>query len=184
MRAAKTDQTWRTPRLIWVFIGRTGHFVDFVVLWLIYSKPCPRTAQFGHEIKNCADPLHCGDDDEVKTCCASLSMSYPSLLCCISKISCVIISHSYVSFLHHFICNINIEGKNGTSFFFCRKSILFQYKTDGILHVTVLWRICYNVFFPCELKTTSLRITVQQASSPSCGKFQSKPLNCQRFLLF
>ena len=24
------------PRLIWVFAGRTGHFVGFVVRWLIY----------------------------------------------------------------------------------------------------------------------------------------------------
>ena len=30
----KTDQIWWMPRLIWVFAGRTGHFVGFVVLWL------------------------------------------------------------------------------------------------------------------------------------------------------
>ena len=34
MRTAKTDQTLRMPRLIWVFAGHTGHFVGFVVLWL------------------------------------------------------------------------------------------------------------------------------------------------------
>ena len=33
---AKTDQTGRMPRLIWVFTGRTGHFVGFVVQRLIY----------------------------------------------------------------------------------------------------------------------------------------------------
>ena len=32
---AKTDQTGRMPRLIWVFAGRTGRFVGFVMLWLI-----------------------------------------------------------------------------------------------------------------------------------------------------
>ena len=30
-----SDQTWRMPRLIWVFAGRTLHFVCFVVLRLI-----------------------------------------------------------------------------------------------------------------------------------------------------
>ena len=30
-----SDQTGRTPRLIWVFTGRTDHFVCFVVRWLI-----------------------------------------------------------------------------------------------------------------------------------------------------
>ena len=31
---ADTDQTGRMPRLIWVFTGRTGHFVGFVLRWL------------------------------------------------------------------------------------------------------------------------------------------------------
>ena len=35
MRTAKTDQTGRRPRLIWVFAGRTGHFVGFVMRRLI-----------------------------------------------------------------------------------------------------------------------------------------------------
>ena len=30
-----SDQTGWMPRLIWVFAGRTGHFVDFVLRWLI-----------------------------------------------------------------------------------------------------------------------------------------------------
>ena len=30
-----SDQTGRIPRLIWVFAGRTGHFVGFVMLQLI-----------------------------------------------------------------------------------------------------------------------------------------------------
>ena len=34
MRTAKTDHTGRMPRLIWVFAGRTCHFVGFVVLQL------------------------------------------------------------------------------------------------------------------------------------------------------
>ena len=29
-----SDQTGRMPSLIWVFAGRTGHFVTFVMLWL------------------------------------------------------------------------------------------------------------------------------------------------------
>ena len=31
-----SDQTWRMPRLIWVFAGRTSHFVGFVMRRLIY----------------------------------------------------------------------------------------------------------------------------------------------------
>ena len=30
-----SDQTLRMPRLIWVFAGHTGHFVGFVLQWLI-----------------------------------------------------------------------------------------------------------------------------------------------------
>ena len=38
MRTVKTlDQTGRMPRLIRVFAGRTGHFVGFVVLRLIFT---------------------------------------------------------------------------------------------------------------------------------------------------
>ena len=36
MQTAKTDQTVRMPRLIRVFDGCTGHFVGFVMLWLIF----------------------------------------------------------------------------------------------------------------------------------------------------
>ena len=35
---AKTDQTGRMLRLIWVFSGHTGHFVGFVVLRLIWFQ--------------------------------------------------------------------------------------------------------------------------------------------------
>ena len=35
MQTAKTDQSGRMPRLIWVFAGHTCHFVGFVVLRLI-----------------------------------------------------------------------------------------------------------------------------------------------------
>ena len=35
MRTAKTDQMGRMPRLIWVFAGRTCHFVGFVMKRLI-----------------------------------------------------------------------------------------------------------------------------------------------------
>ena len=31
-----SDQTGWMPRLIWVFTGRTGHFVGFGLLWLIF----------------------------------------------------------------------------------------------------------------------------------------------------
>ena len=34
-RKAKTDQTGWMPRWIWIFAGRTGHFVGFVMLRLI-----------------------------------------------------------------------------------------------------------------------------------------------------
>ena len=33
-----SDQTGRMPRLIWVFAGRTGHFVGFVMRWLIWQS--------------------------------------------------------------------------------------------------------------------------------------------------
>ena len=35
-RSGKTDQTGQMPRLIWVFTGRTDHFVGFVLLQLNY----------------------------------------------------------------------------------------------------------------------------------------------------
>ena len=37
LRTAKTDQTGRMPRLIWVFAGRTSHFVGFVFLRLVFD---------------------------------------------------------------------------------------------------------------------------------------------------
>ena len=37
-RTAKNDQTGWMPRLIWVFTGRTGHIVGFVMFWLKYEK--------------------------------------------------------------------------------------------------------------------------------------------------
>ena len=37
MRTAKTDQTGRMHRLICVFTGRNGHFVDFVMWRLMYT---------------------------------------------------------------------------------------------------------------------------------------------------
>ena len=36
MHSEDSDHTERMPRLIWVFAGRTCHFVDFVVHWLKY----------------------------------------------------------------------------------------------------------------------------------------------------
>ena len=36
MWTAKTDQTGQMPRLIRVFVGHKGHFVGFVMRWLIY----------------------------------------------------------------------------------------------------------------------------------------------------
>ena len=39
-----SDQTGRTPRLIWVFAGRTGHFVGFVMRWLKYHFDIISTA--------------------------------------------------------------------------------------------------------------------------------------------
>ena len=34
--SADSDQTGRMPRLIWVFAGRTDHFVGFVMPWLYF----------------------------------------------------------------------------------------------------------------------------------------------------
>ena len=38
MGTEKTDQTGRMPSLIWVFDGRTGHFVGFVMLRLFLIR--------------------------------------------------------------------------------------------------------------------------------------------------
>ena len=38
-----SDQTRRMSRLIWVFAGRTGHCVGFVVWWLKYGEGCDET---------------------------------------------------------------------------------------------------------------------------------------------
>ena len=35
MQTEKTDQTGQMPRLIWIFAGRTGHFVSLVMRWLV-----------------------------------------------------------------------------------------------------------------------------------------------------
>ena len=35
MQTEKTDQTGQMPRLIWVFAGRIGLFVSFVMRWLV-----------------------------------------------------------------------------------------------------------------------------------------------------
>ena len=35
MRTVKADQTGQMPKLIWVFAGRKGHFVGFVMRQLI-----------------------------------------------------------------------------------------------------------------------------------------------------
>ena len=37
------DQTGRMPRLIWVFAGRTCHFVGFIMRWLIWTA----SSEFG-----------------------------------------------------------------------------------------------------------------------------------------
>ena len=46
-----SDQTRRMPRLIWIFAGRKGHFVGFVMRRLIFKvypkhKPCTALCQF------------------------------------------------------------------------------------------------------------------------------------------
>ena len=33
-----SDQTGQMPRLTWVFAGRTGHFIGFVMLWLKFEQ--------------------------------------------------------------------------------------------------------------------------------------------------
>ena len=41
-----SDQTWRMPRLILVFAGRTGHFVGYVMRWLKYYVCLGHVAMF------------------------------------------------------------------------------------------------------------------------------------------
>ena len=54
MWSSKTDQTERMPRLIWVFAGRTGHFVGFVMLWLIVKSKLSHRSLFIHvQISDC-----------------------------------------------------------------------------------------------------------------------------------
>ena len=43
-----SDQTGQMPRLIWVFAGRTCHFVGFVMRQLIYSKQAQSLAILNH----------------------------------------------------------------------------------------------------------------------------------------
>ena len=45
MRTAKTDQTGRMPRLIWVFAGCRSHFIGFIVLQLICCEVTHSSAQ-------------------------------------------------------------------------------------------------------------------------------------------
>ena len=49
MRKVKTDQTGRIPRLIWIFTGRMGHFVGFVIRRLKWDQIIwtPETSIFG-----------------------------------------------------------------------------------------------------------------------------------------
>ena len=42
-----SDQTWRMPRLIWVFAWRTCHFVGFVTMRLKYEVLSPFAIFFG-----------------------------------------------------------------------------------------------------------------------------------------
>ena len=44
-----SDQTGRMPRLIWVFAGRTCHFVGFALRWLNYHQRTPQCAQYFRE---------------------------------------------------------------------------------------------------------------------------------------
>ena len=60
-----SDQTGKMPRLIWVFAGRTGHLVGFVVLQLNIVR-----------IKNNADP----DQTRLKCSCFCRAVSLESIL--------------------------------------------------------------------------------------------------------
>ena len=53
-RTAKTDQTARMSMLLWVIVGRTGHFVAFVMRWLIskWSMPTPKNKFDLSHLKN------------------------------------------------------------------------------------------------------------------------------------
>ena len=45
-----SDQTGQMPRLIWVFAGRTCHFIGFVMTRLIWARPCEMgTYQIGKQ---------------------------------------------------------------------------------------------------------------------------------------
>ena len=58
-----SDQTGRMPRLIWVFAGRTCHFVGFVMRWLIYPIEIKTNSEKGilwkqENLTRCTDPFH------------------------------------------------------------------------------------------------------------------------------
>ena len=68
-RTAKTDQTGRMPRLIWVFAGRTCLIVGFVVTWLRYQYIMLLVSGCQLLVKGCAQVLVnlCGQSLHRKT---------------------------------------------------------------------------------------------------------------------
>ena len=53
-----SDQTGRMPRLIWVFAGRTCHFVGFVMRWLTLQYYCLNAVMSRSMTKLTKWPVH------------------------------------------------------------------------------------------------------------------------------
>ena len=61
-----SDQTWRMPRLIWVFAGRTCHFVGFVMRRLKYFNVSSAPTNCVDKVSQCSNQVYrdaiCQDD--------------------------------------------------------------------------------------------------------------------------
>ena len=68
-----SDQTGRMPRLIWIFAGRTGHFVGFVMRRLIYPY------NFGEDPP--ADPFDIKDTRKCHATAVNTYFSIPKTIC-------------------------------------------------------------------------------------------------------
>ena len=62
-----SDQTGWMPRLIWVFARGTGHFVGFVMLWLIFKCLCFLLCYYCKKPKNLDTRKICGNHPEIWT---------------------------------------------------------------------------------------------------------------------
>ena len=65
-----SDQTGRMPRLIWVFTGHIGHFVGFVMRWLIYRLEDVNGLKNNekYDNKQCLSDTPCWSMKKTNTC--------------------------------------------------------------------------------------------------------------------